>query len=175
MIILLMLLGLIPFAAGYGLKFVPVMTEGYLAYVTAVLFLIIWFFVTKLGKIMCRKLFKTVWDINLVGFLDLLVILAQLLITKGFWTNVVGEWSQYYFEPLKVFGIQVAQHMPPEYYSLWIYIFCFLLMVIVSLLASIFTKVKKKDKNSNDGSGLAALAKKAEESTASLNAGNDNQ
>ena len=171
MAVLLFILGLLPFAAGYGLTLAPKLLEGYFAYVTAAVFLIIWFFVAKLGKLLYKKTLGTVGYLNLAGFVDLLIILIQILFTKDFWNNQFGTVSSWFFAAVRPLGILIADKLPQEYYQILIDVCCFVLLYLVSFLGSVFTKAKKKvktEKGSSDGSGLAALAKKAEESQAGL-------
>ena len=194
MAFLVFIIGLIPFGIGYGLSLLPALTDGYVAYATAALFIIIWFFLVKLAKLMCRKTFTTVGYICLGGFLDLIMVVIQLLISESFWKNVIGQWTQYYFDPMKAVGSLIAGYLPEQYHDLWVYLSAFLLMLILALIASATTKIKKKtvvstnagstvstnssdeesskrhSKNSGVYSGLEELAKKAEQSKAELDA-----
>ena len=182
MVILVFILGLLPFAAGYGLTFVPKLLEGYMAYVTAAVFLILWFFLAKLGKLLVKKTFTTTGYLSLAGFIDLLVIVIQILFTNDFWDNQFGTWTSYFFSGVRPLGILIADKPPQEYYQILIYVCSYLIMLLVAFLGSVFTKAKRKDKagsegskgrkekSSYDGSGLAALAKQAEESKAELEA-----
>ena len=168
---LLFILGLLPFAAGYGLTLVPKLMDGYMAYVTAAVFIILWFFIAKLGKLLCKKTFKTVGYLNLAGFIDLLIVAIQIFILQSFWNNQFGTWSALFFAPVRVLGIAIAQLLSTEYFQILIYVMSFCILLVVSFLGAVFTRTKKKDgakKGGNDGSGLAALAKKAEESKANL-------
>ena len=171
MFFLLFILGLIPFGIGYGLTYLPSMSEGLLVYVTAVLFLCIWFAVTMLAKLLCKKTFKTVGNLNFPGFIVLLLVSIQVFFNEKFWDNIVGLWTGYFFEPVLVFGKLIAQIVSKEYYWLLSYVFAYVLMLLVSLIASVCTKVKKQS-HSGRGSGLEELARKAEESKAELEKAN---
>ncbi len=177
MFILLFILGLLPFAAGYGLTQMPKLMEGYFAYVTAGVFLILWFFIAKLGKLLCKKTIKTTGHLNLPGFLFLLVIAVQIVFfTDKFMDSQFGTWTSWFFSPVRPLGILIANQLPEQYFLLLSYVCSFLLLLIVAFFGAVFTKAKKADKDnenkkgkgSYDGSGLAELARRAEESTAEL-------
>ena len=173
MAVLVFLLGLLPLAAGYGLTLAPKLMEGYMAYVTAGVFVILWFFIAKLAKLLYKKTFGTVGYLNLAGFVDLLIIVIQILFTKDFWNNQFGTVSSWFFAAVRPLGILIADHLPQEYYQILIYVCSFVILLFVSFLGSVFTKAKKKVKTENSsggGSGLEALAKKAEQSKADLEA-----
>ena len=139
-----------------------------MAYVTATVFLIIWFFIAKLAKKMVKKTFRATGYLNLVGFVDLAIVMIQILFTEDFWNNQFGTWSSMIFDAVKPFGILIADHLPQDYYMIYIYLFSFVVMLVVAFFGAIFTRTKKKEKGSNDGSGLAKLAKEAEESQSGL-------
>ena len=185
--ILLFIMGLIPFGIGYGLTFVPKMTEGYVAYVTAVLFAVIWFFIVKLGKLICKKTFKTVGNICIPALLDFLLVFIQIDFFEKFWDNIIGKWTVYFYDPIKPLGELIARLLPEQFYDIWVYLCSFGLMLIIALISSLTTRIKKKitddidkpiftqpkaeskpSKNQGVYSGLEELAKKAEESLADL-------
>ena len=172
MFILVMILGLLPFAAGYGLRLAPKLLEGYLAYVTAAVFLIIWFFVAKLAKLMYKKTFGTTGYLNLPGFLVTIIVVIQILFTEGFWNNQFGTWSSMFFDAVKPLGILIADQLPQKYYVIFIYLSSFAILLIVSFFGCVFTKTKKRTSTSGDGSGLAKLAQEAEASKAELDSKN---
>ena len=169
MFVLLFILGLLPFAAGYGMTFVPLLYEGYMAYVTAGVFIILWYMITALGKKLCRKIFKTAGNINVPGLIVLVLILIQILFTKGLWPNEVGRWSGFFFSPVVPFGQLIAEYLPRDYFQIWTYICSFGIMLLTSFISALFTKAKKVVKTeSGNGSGLEELARQAEQSQAEL-------
>lgn len=92
----LMNTGMLPFLGGIWLDLIATLTLagwGYLAY--------------RMMPHM-KKPIKIIFVQNLVGLIALALLLYQLVILEHYWLNFVGIWTQLYFAPVFVLGVQLT-------------------------------------------------------------------
>lgn len=101
--LLLLLIGFIPFAVGYGLN--ALMLGAY--YDTAlpygwigVSMLVIWFGLGMLARPLGESAFQSAMVVHIPGLLVLALILYQELVLGQYWLNAVGFATQLFFLPL---------------------------------------------------------------------------
>jgi len=133
MALILILSGLLPFAAGSIQNGYMLAHPDSLPPYAPIAFcaLLIWgciaFSLHKRG----RRTAQTVICLHLIAALDLLLIGIQECILHAFWMNAVGSWSQLFYLPVLHFGFRLT----PWSHSLFpAYAASFLLMVGIALI-----------------------------------------
>lgn len=100
--LILIILGMIPFVIGKFFNELMINTNMNDKNMTlfAIAFLVLWFIVGATSRKFSRTLKESVLLSHLGGIVSLLLMFVQVLITGGYFSNVLGLYSQIYFLPL---------------------------------------------------------------------------
>ena len=123
-----MILGTLPFVIG-GIQNWYMLSDGdvVLPYSwIGVCFLLIWGGIGFLLNGKGRGTKKTVIALNLIAFVDLLLLGMQELVLHAYWMNRVGSWSQLFYLPMVNLGATLTSW---SHSMFAVYIISFLLMV----------------------------------------------
>ena len=165
MAIIFVILGVAPFVLGY---YINVWTQaGTLTMsdtMISVLFLIAWFVLAFLCGLITRRVAQVAGCINVVVFVDLVVIGFEVLLFSKMFDGEVGAFSQMYFAPSIAAGKAVAALVPVEQNYFYQACGAFVLMLVVAFFGALFgrilrggkKKAKKKAEKKAEEARLAA-------------------
>ena len=140
MLVILVVLGLIPFAIGGFMNWYMMTYSNDLPPFTliGIVTLLMWTAAAFVVKPYIKNTKKVVIGLNLVAFVVLVLVGIQELLLQAYWQNFVGVWTQFYFLPL----INISFTLTSWSHSVFsAYCAAFLLMVIATLLGC---KLRKK-------------------------------
>ena len=82
-----------------------------------------------------RNPYKVMLLLNLIPFLDFLLICVQLFVYDQFWFNIVGIWSLTFYLPLTRLGALIVRLLPLPYITTFpIKLISFMLLLIASFI-----------------------------------------
>ena len=82
-----------------------------------------------------RNPYKVMLLLNLIAFLDFLLICVQLFVYDQFWFNIVGIWSLTFYLPLTRLGALIVRLLPLPYIMTFpIKLISFMLLLIASFI-----------------------------------------
>ena len=101
-VLILSLLGLIPFAIGGFMNFFMLShTEILPPYaLIGIVTLIVWALIAFIAKPFAKDTKKLLFAFNLPAFAVLVLLCVQELVFKSYWQNPLGLWTQLYYLPL---------------------------------------------------------------------------
>lgn len=98
-----------------------------------------------------RNPYKVMLLLNLIAFLDFLLICVQLFVYDQFWFNIVGIWSQVFYLPLTRLSSLIVRLLPLPYITtVPIKLISFMLLLIASFIGCKCYE-KRKNKESEVG------------------------
>lgn len=140
MLVILVVLGVIPFALGGFMNWLMMTHSNPLIpfELFGIVTLLIWATIAFFIKPYIKNIMKVVIGLNSVAFVVLILLGIQELLLQAYWLNFVGSWTQYYYLPLLIIGLTLTSWSHSVFSG---YCAAFLLMVIVTVLGC---KLRKK-------------------------------
>lgn len=140
MLVILVVLGLIPFAMGAFMNwYMMTYPNGLPPFaLIGIVTLLIWAAIAFVVKPYIKNTKKVVIGLNLVAFVVLVLVGIQELLLQAYWFNFVGVWTQFYYLPLLNISFALTSWSHSVFSA---YCAAFLLMVIATLLGC---KLRKK-------------------------------
>ena len=131
--LILVIMGLIPFAFGYFMNWLIMTYQDSITLfnLVSILYLVLWGTIAYFAKSYIKSVKKIVIGQNLAAFIVLLLIGIQELILHQYWLNFVGISTQYFYLPLIRFGYLFTNWSNSIF--IW-YCAAFVMMVMVSIL-----------------------------------------
>lgn len=133
MLVILVVLGLIPFALGGFMNWVMMTCSNIIPSFAlfAIVTLLMWVSIAFIVKPYIKNTTKIVIGLNLVAFVVLVLVGIQELLLHAYWQNVIGIWTQFYYLPLLNIGFRLTDWSHSVFSA---YCAAFLLLVIATLL-----------------------------------------
>jgi len=133
MLVILVVLGLIPFALGGFMNWIMTNYSNTIPpfALFAVVTLLIWVSIAFIVKPYIKNTTKIVIGLNLVAFVVLVLVGIQELFLHAYWQNVIGIWTQFYYLPLLIIGFRLTDWSHSVFSA---YCTAFLLLVTATLL-----------------------------------------
>lgn len=140
MLVILVVLGVIPFALGGFMNWLMMTHSNPLIpfELFGIVTLLIWATIAFFIKPYIKNIMNVVIGLNSVAFVVLILLGIQELLLQAYWLNFVGSWTQYYYLPLLIIGLTLTSWSHSVFSG---YCAAFLLMVIVTVLGC---KLRKK-------------------------------
>lgn len=131
--VILVVLGLIPFALGCFMNWIMTTSSNTLPLFVlfAIFTLVIWAAIAFIVKPYIKSTKKIVIGLNLVAFVVLVLVGIQELLLHAYWQNFIGIWTQFYYLPVLNLGFILTSWSHTVFSA---YCAAFLLMVIATLL-----------------------------------------
>lgn len=140
MLVILILLGLIPFALGGFMNWIMMTDANTIPpfVLSGIVVLLLWAVIAFIVKPHIKDIKKVVIGLNLVAFVVLVLVAIQELLLQAYWNNFVGIWTQFYYLPLLNIGFALTSWSHSVFSA---YCVAFLLMVFAAVLGC---KLRKK-------------------------------
>lgn len=107
--VLVILLGLLPFAVGSGLNFLLLECDTFSSYWSINIgALLLWALIAYVFRVFVKSTPRVVILLNSIAFVVLLLVGIQELVFHAYWLNIVGAWSQFYFLPFIQLGFVLS-------------------------------------------------------------------
>ncbi|QOR33851.1 hypothetical protein IMX26_10105 [Clostridium sp. 'deep sea'] len=143
--LLLLLIGLIPLPLGYYMNhlIMTVYFDKALPYgLIGIIYLLVWFGLGYLTYYFTNSDKEAMIIVHFFGFIDIVLILFQVVVMKHYWSNIIGISTQFFFLPL----LNIAGKLTffgHRFY--WVYIVAFALLCAAFYLGRL---ARKKQTNS---------------------------
>lgn len=133
MLVILVVLGFIPFALGSFMNWFMMTYSNTLPplALVGIVTLLIWAAIAFLVKPYIKDTKKVIIGLNSVASVVLVLVGIQELLLHAYWQNLIGVWTQFYYLPLLNIGFRLTNWSHSVFSA---YCAAFLLMVIATLL-----------------------------------------
>lgn len=131
--VILVVLGLIPFAFGGFMNWIMMTYSNTIPpfALYSIVTLLIWAAIAFIVKPYIKNTTKIILGLNLVAFIVLVLVGIQELLLHAYWQNFIGIWTQFYYLPLLSISFRLTDWSHSVFGA---YCMAFLLMVIATLL-----------------------------------------